>query len=252
MSDVQYGDETVARDYEAFRYRFPEVLGLWCDRIRPWIEVGPGRRRLLDVGSGTGIWSLAFAERFLLPVVGVEPAAGMRAVAAAERRHPLVDYVAGLAGALPLRDGSVTAAWLSTVVHQFPDLPAALADLRRVLVPDAPVIVRTFLPERHTDTDLYVHFPGARRLPVLGLALAPLVAAFEDAGFRHASIDTVYEPREESYDDVLARLPKARATDSSLAGLSDEEWEAGLASIRRCRDQGEHPVPFGLDEIVFT
>lgn len=251
MSEVRYDDADVARDYEATRYRFPEVLGLWCDLMAPWFEVGPLQRRVLDVGAGTGIWSAAIAERFAVPVVGVEPATGMRAVARS-RAHPLVAHVAGVADALPLPDGSATAAWLSTVIHQFPDLPAAVAELRRVLAPEAPVLIRTFFPERHHDNDLYVHFPDARRQPVLSLAVDPVVAVFEEAGFRRAGLETVLEPRETTYDAILARLPKARFADSSLAGLTDDQWEAGLASIRATRDRGEPPAPFGLDLLVFT
>ena len=221
-------------------------------RVAPWFELGPVQRLVLDVGAGTGIWSAAFAERFAVPVLGVEPAAGMRAVARERTTDPLVDQVAADAGALPLRDGVATAAWLSTVVHQFPDRPAALAELRRVLTPGAPVIVRTFLPERHPDTDLYRHFPGARRFPVLGLTLDGLVTDFERAGFRSAAVESVGEPRGSTYDDVLAQLPQARTTDSSLVSLTDEEWETGLAGIRAARDRGETPTPFETDLLVFV
>jgi ubiquinone/menaquinone biosynthesis C-methylase UbiE len=251
MSDVRYDDAGVAREYEAMRYRFPEVLDIWCDRMAPWFEVGPGPRVVLDVGAGTGIWSAAIAERFAVPVLGVEPAAGMRALARS-RPHPLVGLVAGVADALPVADGAATAAWLSTVVHQFPDLPAAVADLHRALVPGAPVMIRTFLPERHRDNDLHRHFPDSRALPVSGLELASLAAVFGSAGFDQAAIETVFEPREASYDEVLAELPRARTTDSALAGLTDAQWESGLSSIRAARARGEVPSPFGLDLLVFT
>ncbi|HEY8544707.1 MAG TPA: methyltransferase domain-containing protein [Acidimicrobiales bacterium] len=252
MSDVRYDDPTVAREFEATRYRHPEVFGLWCDRMGSWFEVGPVQRLVLDVGAGTGIWSVAIAERFAVPVLGVEPAAGMRSVAATRAAaHPLVDQVAATAEALPLRDRVATAAWLSTVVHQFTDRPAALAELRRVLVPGAPVLVRTFLPERHPDADLCRHFPGARRFPVSGLTLDGLVADFERAGFRSAAVETVPEPRAATYDEVLAQLPPARAADSALVALTDEEWEAGLDGIRAAQARGETPPPFELDLLVF-
>jgi SAM-dependent methyltransferase len=252
VSDVRYGDAEVARRFEADRYRYPVVLDRWCGLMAPWLEVGPGPRRVLDLGSGTGIWSAAIAERFDVAVVGVEPAPGMREVARSRPPHPLVAQVAGAAGALPLRGGSVTAAWLSTVVHQFPDLPASVAELRRVLVPRAPVVIRTFFPERHLDTDLYTAFPGARRLPVSGLTVDGLDAAFATGGFRRVVLDEVVEPREDDFEVTLARLPSLRTTDSALAGLTDDEWEAGLAEIRRRQAEGVRPAPFATDLVVYT
>lgn len=253
MSGVHYHDADVAEEFEATRYWSAEVLEIWCDRMTPWFEVGPGQRRVLDLGAGTGIWSLAIAERFGIPVVGVEPAAGMRTMAAGKAPHPLVDFVAGAAEALPLRDESVTAAWLSTVIHHL-DLPVALPELRRVLVPGAPVIVRTFVPERHPDSELFHHFPAIRLASEhwVGRDGDTLTAVFADAGFHSQAIETVDEPYAESYDDVLCMLPQTRHSDSAFVNLSDEDWEAGVASVRRARDEGRTPQPMVFDLVVFT
>lgn len=250
MSQVRYADRTVAEEFEAVRYWHPGILDVWCDRMAAWFEVGPAPRRVLDVGSGTGIWSEAIAARFEVPVVGVEPAAGMRAHAALTRRHPLVDYVAGRADALALADGSATAAWLSTVVHQLPDTRAAAAELRRVLVPRAPVMIRNDFVGRQDEIELFDLFPGAREEASTWPRVDDVVAAFEPAGFRMASLQRVHEPWVESYDEFLELLPLMRHTDSSLAHLSDAEWEAGVRTVRRRRDRGDRPRPLGFDLLV--
>jgi ubiquinone/menaquinone biosynthesis C-methylase UbiE len=54
--------------------------------------------------------------------------------------HPRT--LAGQADALPFTAGSFGAAWLSTVIHHITDLPAAAAELRRVLAASAPVLTR--------------------------------------------------------------------------------------------------------------
>src|SRR6266545_2165943 len=149
MSGVHYDDAAVAEEFERTRYAYPEAIEVWCDRIEPWLEVGPGQRRVLDLGSGTGIWSEAIASRFDVEVVGVEPAAGMLGQAAATRSDPRVRFMGGTADALPLPDRSITSAWLSTVVHQFPDLAAAAAELRRVLVSGSPLMIRNSFVGRH-------------------------------------------------------------------------------------------------------
>jgi ubiquinone/menaquinone biosynthesis C-methylase UbiE len=252
ISEVRYHDDAVARQYETARYWVPGVVDVWVEQIAPWFEVGPVQHRILDVGSGTGIWSEAIAERFALDVVGVEPAEGMRALATTVRRHELVTYVAGTVDALPLTRDSATGAWLSTVIHQFPDMAAAAAELRRVLVDSAPVWIRNTFVGRHDEIELFHHFPGAERWAAAWPRVDDVVGVFESVGFRMASLQRVQEPWVGSYDEFLDVLPMMRHTDSALAGLSDAEWEEGVASIRRRRDRGGRPIPVGLDLLVLS
>lgn len=248
MGEVLYGQGFDAAEYEATRYRVPETMGRWCDRIGAWFEVSMGQRRVLDLGTGTGIWAEAIAERFDVEVVGVEPGAGMLPQAA-RRRHPLVSFVGGAAEALPLADRSVTAAWLSTVIHHFSDLPAAAAELRRVLATPAPLLIRNWYADRLDSNELIQHFPTVRRHLAGWRTLAEVVDIFERSGFGFAGLEEVHEP-DRTYDELLDALPKMRRIDSTFVGVGDEEWDEGIASIRRRRDQGESPVPFHLDLVV--
>jgi SAM-dependent methyltransferase len=206
--------------------------------------------RVLDVGSGTGIWSNAIADRFHLDVVGVEPGAGMRSVAA-ERRHPLVTYLAGSAAALPLADCTATAAWLSTVVHHFPDLDGAAAELRRVLATPAPLLIRNWFADRFDGIEATEHFPSVGERLSGWRTVGEVVDVLERHDFGFAGLERVETPGLDDYDQVLAAMPQQRHSDSLLSDLDDDEWEAGLASIRRARDRGERPRPLGLDLLVF-
>lgn len=97
----------------------------------------PGR--VLDLGAGDG-WTasrLAGSDR---EVVAVEPAPGMRAQAGP---HPQVVWVGAEAGALPLADGSLDAAY-ATWAYFFPsfrDPSRGLAELHRVVRPGGPIVV---------------------------------------------------------------------------------------------------------------
>jgi ubiquinone/menaquinone biosynthesis C-methylase UbiE len=70
-------------------------------------------------------------------VIAVEPSAAMRA------RSACPAMIGGDAQALPLGPATMDGAWLSTVVHYLPDLPAAACELARVLRPGAPVLIRS-------------------------------------------------------------------------------------------------------------
>lgn len=90
------------------------------------------RGPVADIGCGTGR-AAAFLHRHGLRVIGIEPSAGMLAVARVA--HPHLDLREGALADLPLRDGEVAAAvcWYS-IIHTGPDqLAAGFAEVARVV-----------------------------------------------------------------------------------------------------------------------
>ncbi len=247
MSNVRYDD--VGRDFDTVRDRRPEAQRIWCDRAAAYLP-DPPPAAIVDVGSGTGIWSKALAETFGSVVHGVEPSAGMRSRAREAHPHPSVEYLTGTADALPLPDESVGAAWLSTVIHQFPDLDASARELRRVVEPGGRVLVRSGYPGRQDEIELFHLFPGAMRVAERWPRLGRVITAFEEAGFAFDAIERVREPAFASYQEMLDLLPLMRRSDTALIGLDDEEWDKGIAAVERAMAAGESPWPLGMDLLV--
>jgi SAM-dependent methyltransferase len=129
---------------------------------------------LVDIGAGTGAFAAAFSDWFDLSVLAVEPSAAMRDQIP---RTPAVQVFEGNASALPLPDESADAAWLSLVIHHIPDLAVAAQEIRRVLRPGAPVLIRQGFPDRYEPSgdlkldriDLVRWFPetAGRSIPSL-------------------------------------------------------------------------------------
>ena len=92
--------------------------------------------RVIEVGAGNGM-NFSHYPDTLNEVVAVEPDNHLRALAdqAAARAAVPVRVVACHATALPAEDASFDAAVTSLVLCSFPDVPAALAEIRRVLKP---------------------------------------------------------------------------------------------------------------------
>jgi ubiquinone/menaquinone biosynthesis C-methylase UbiE len=93
---------------------------------------------LVDVGCGTGTFAIAFAARRPdARVVGVDGDPAILALAGRKPGAGAVDWLEGLAGALPLPDASADAVTMSLLLHHLlpADKHAALADARRVLRP---------------------------------------------------------------------------------------------------------------------
>jgi ubiquinone/menaquinone biosynthesis C-methylase UbiE len=107
-------------------------------------EIGEQRERLLaglsgrvvELGAGNGA-NFRHYPGTVEEVVAIEPESYLRAKAEeAAREAPVpVRVLDAVAGALPLEAGSVDAAVVSLVMCSIPDVPEALAEIRRVLKP---------------------------------------------------------------------------------------------------------------------
>jgi ubiquinone/menaquinone biosynthesis C-methylase UbiE len=247
VSNVRY--DQVAQDFDKVRDRRTDALAVWCTKVASYLP-SPAPGAMVDVGAGTGIWSRALAEAFGATVHAIEPSDGMREHARQAHPHPSVEYRAGLADRIPLPDESVVAAWLSTVIHQFPDLGAAARELRRVVEPGGLVLIRSGYPGRQDEIELFHLFPNAMRVAESWPRLGQVITAFEDAGFVFEAIERVREPTFDSYDEMLALMPVMRRSDTVLVDLDDEEWEKGLAAIERAQAAGERPWLLGMDLLV--
>lgn len=141
--------------------------------------------QVLDLGASTGTWAAALADWYAISVVAVEPSAAMRG------RSRWRDMLAGHATALPLASATIDGAWLSTVIHHLPDLPAAAGELRRVLRPGAPVLIRNAFPGRHHGIGLFRYWPEAIAALDTFPSVTSVRTAFAAAGFSYVTLEPV-------------------------------------------------------------
>lgn len=100
--------------------------------------------RIADIGCGNGLLTLELARAVgdAGAVVGVDPSAEMRALA--EQRcaaFPAARILDGDAAALPLDDAAVDKAVSVQVFEYLDDIPAALAEARRILKPGGRLVI---------------------------------------------------------------------------------------------------------------
>ena len=122
-------------------------------RLREILEPTPGER-LLEVGPGTGYYTLDVAEWVkpdgLLDILDLQPemlAHTMRR--AGERGLSNVTPTQSDATAMPYDDGTFDAAFLVTVLGEIPDQDAALRELARALKPGGRLVVGELLGDPH-------------------------------------------------------------------------------------------------------
>jgi len=238
MARIDY--DRVAAGFERGRSLPIEALGAWREALRPYLS-GEPPLRVLDLGSGTGVFARAIAHWFDAVVIGVEPSAGMRREALGHPRDRRIAYAGGDARQIPLRSASCDAAWLSTVIHHIEDLRACAAELRRVLRTGAPVLIRSAFPGRQHSVSLFRWFPSAARVVETFPSVEETVAAFARAGFAFEHIESVPQISSPSLR-AFAERARLRA-DTTLALIGDAEFADGLAALDAAAAAEAEPAP---------
>jgi SAM-dependent methyltransferase len=227
MGRIDYDGQTAAA-FKAVREVPRDGLADWREAIRRHLRPSPGMT-LADIGAGTGAFAAAFSDWFGVSVVAIEPSAAMRAQIP---RRPAIQVLEGHANALPLPDNSVEAAWLSTVIHHIPDIEAAAREIRRVLRPGAPVLIRQAFPGRSGRIELVRWFPETARTIDTYPTVEQACEAFGTAGFRLDALEQVPQSYLTSLADFLGQADTFRRADTTMRNLTEEEFLRGKERLR--------------------
>jgi SAM-dependent methyltransferase len=239
MALITYDDQTAAA-YRAVREVPRDGLGEWRDAIQRHLSPFPGMT-LVDIGAGTGQFAAAFSDWFGLSIVAVEPSAAMRAQIP---RRPGIRVLEGDASAVPLPDGSVDGAWMSLMIHHIPDLEGAAREIRRVLRPGAPVLIRQGFPGRLDRVELVRWFPETARTADTYPSVEQTCQAFAAAGFSRDAFEPIPETYPASLAEFLAQADTFRRADTTMRNLTEEEFLRGKERLRRASlDAEETPSP---------
>jgi SAM-dependent methyltransferase len=147
--------------------------------------VAPNEARVLEVGCGPGHLSIAMARRHRLDVTALDldPAMIERARSNASRAAvadaSVPSFVVGDVAALPFPDGSFDVVVSTFSLHHWADPTAGLAEISRVLRPDARALIWDFRPgaRPHLFGRRHDHIPDpvehAHGLPLRVVTTAP-------------------------------------------------------------------------------
>jgi arsenite methyltransferase len=138
MADMLRFDDAAARRVEA-AYTTPDVIAQRREVLR-LLGLTPGER-VVDIGAGPGFLAAEMAAAVGPEgrVYAVDPSPSMCALA--RPRAGACEIREGSADALPLPDDAVDVAVATQVLEYVPDVPGALAEIRRVLRPGGRVLI---------------------------------------------------------------------------------------------------------------
>jgi SAM-dependent methyltransferase len=250
VAKVDYSGR-IAGGYRAGRRLRPEAMSSWMDAVAGHLARRDGP--VLDLGSGTGRFSSALAARFCVPVVALEPAEGMREEARLDGIGHGVTMVAGGGEAVPVQDGAFVGVWASQVLHHVDDLTACAAELRRVVRPGGPVMVRGMFEATYGSLPWAPYFPEAVRVGTeLFPTLEEITAAFGVVGMEPCAHEVIWQITAGSLRELSERV--GLRADSTLELLSDEDFAAGMARLEAAAAAKTSPDPVreALELVVFA
>jgi len=256
MSQIVF-DERTAQQLDVM-YRKRDVLRR-RQLVRAALAVETGHR-VLDVGCGPGFYSAELLAEVGAKgtVVGVDPSAAML-VAAARRCEGQANaaFHQGNATSLPVADRDFDRALCVQVLEYVADVPAALAELYRVLRPGGRALVwdvdwsTVSWHSAHPDRMQHMLRAWDRHLanPALPRTLA---AALRAAGFTeiqaegHTFVTTELDP--ETYGGMV--LPLVEQYLSGLDDIDSGEAKAWAEEQRELGGRGEYF--FAINQFCFT
>jgi ubiquinone/menaquinone biosynthesis C-methylase UbiE len=163
---------TPAEIYE--QHMVPAIFARWAPDLVAAAEVQPGSR-VLDVACGTGAVTRLLAERVgpAGTVVGLDINPGMLAVARTAVPLPNIEWLEGSAVNMALPDATFDSVLCEQGLQFFPDKPAALAEMRRVLKPGGRLALSCWHTVEHMLGYLALEQALAKRVGPEQAALPP-------------------------------------------------------------------------------
>ena len=248
---MNYDDMKIAGQYDAARYIPEETMSLWLDTIANHIPADE-INMVLDVGCGTGRFSVQVAKKFKANVIGIDPSTTMLVKANKNVKNELVSFCNGDAGHLAVADETADLLYLSMVYHHIGDVNEAVREFRRVLREGGFVCIRNSTVDLLEKVVYLKYFPTAiefnrKRLPLK----RNLITNMQDNGFELLSHEVVQQHFADSLREYCDKISQRGLSD--LAVLSDNEFEAGAIRMNKAveRDEIIGPILEPIDLFVF-
>jgi SAM-dependent methyltransferase len=187
---------------------------------------------VLDLGCGTGRFTLRIRTAKPSMLVGLEPSIEMLKQAALKDEPKRILWVQGDGQHLPFRGGFLDCVYMTAVIHHIENKRMALLEIRRVLKEGGSCVIMTF---SHTGIKKHVthFFPGVtaidlKRIPsVPSLKNMMMAVGFRDINYHVIKQDEGYT----SVDEYLKRV--RRKYFSTLTLLNEKAFQRGLGVFEK-------------------
>jgi SAM-dependent methyltransferase len=182
---------------------------------------------VLDIGCGTGRFTLGIASAKPFRLFALEPSIEMLKQAASKEDPKRIFWVQGDGQYLPFRDGFLDCVYMTSVIHHIENKKMALQEIHRVLKRGGSCVIMTYSHSGIRKQAIH-DFPGVtaidlRRIPSV-LWVKDIMGAL---GFRDVSYHVIkHDEGYTSVDEYLERVRKKYL--STLTLLNEDAFQRGL------------------------
>ena len=227
----------IASYYDNGRSLSEQNTVMWLNLISKLSGASKGDR-ILDLGCGTGRFSLPMANRLDLVVTGADSSLEMLAKAKQKDSGSAVNWVLADANALIFPPNSFDVVFMSHLLHHVDNPLTVLKECYKVLGPSGVVLIRHGAINQIRHDVEHTFFPQVLdidqdRTPTVELTEKWLA----DAGFEDISSEEIIQ---QTYQSGTAHLNAARMKSTSvLSMISEESFQTGLNLLAEHKDR--HP-----------
>jgi ubiquinone/menaquinone biosynthesis C-methylase UbiE len=151
MKDHQILYDNIGLGYNSTRQADPFIAEKLFQFLAP-----PNGRLYIDIGCGTGNYTIALANKGL-NFYGIEPSAKMLGIA--RLKHDKINWLLARAEEIPLNDNLFEGAIATLTIHHWSDVKKALKEIHRILKTDGKFVLFTATPEQMKGYWLNHYFP---------------------------------------------------------------------------------------------
>ena len=232
---MDYDQTDMAGGYDRGRAYDPLVLQEWLATISRLVGCD-GIDDIVDLGCGTGRYSVALADHFDARVVAVDPSRTMLEQARRKNTQEGVIFRLASGESIPVDNASSDLVFMSMVFHHFDDPAGVARECRRVLRRDGVVFLRNTTTEQIDSFPYIDFFPQIRGVIEEQLCSRQgIETVFNAAGFEGITHQIVVQdvaPNWAAFADKMSRR-----AESFLTRLSDRDFETGLEALRTHAEQ---------------
>jgi len=240
----------IADTYDVAHTLSKQNLELWIELISE--KIGPRRKvELLDLGCGTGRFSIPTATRLGFSVTGADNSEEMLRETRKKEGGAQVKWDIQDATSLSYPDGSFDAVFMSHLLHHIDDPLKVVKECYRVLRFPGTILNRYGAIEDIRDDPEHRFFPGTIELDEARTPTVEQVEKwFRTAGFYDISSETIVQ---QTYRSAEERLRKAESKSISVLTLIRQSaFKQGLQTLRKSISDNPNDPWLLIDKITLT